>query len=642
MHAIGRTKDSLAAIHKALLISPGNLDALKLKKRVHSDVKDFAGVVKACGEILAVDKRDVETYRDMGLAYQALGMNEEALMAFDGAIAVDSMDKRGWNCRGDLLLRLGKTHDALECFEHVLTLSPRDRFALSRRGDVYLDLHDYETALKCFDDGLLLDSMNPDFLTGRARTLIATGKYDDAVKTLTPLLENDPENQSAVKVKAEALLRLGKYEEALIHFERASSVEPDSSALWRGQGEALLALKKDKDAVPSFERAVTLNPRDVSAWRMKAEAHVRLSDFTSAIAAYNQAIAIDGKDKNLRYSLGFALERRGDFEGALAAYDAALDIDSQDKTLWNGRAIALMSLRRYDEAAKSFDLALRLDPEYAPAIEGKKTATERAHLQQIEAFANVVMEFEKANRRPATKEEIFRECRVPFEILDEVVSYVKEPALVDLEKLAPMQQKRYEQLSGAVLSFAPSTTGVQLVDIATAMPECSLTDAREVLGYIRSVESVQMEPSQVQGNDEMVRRALNLPKEEWTLVGLAKNFRIGAMEAKRLETSLRIFRGVPIEKVKPQPELRPPPRPGAPPKPPEPEKASEEEKVRRCSPHRAQSVIAHSCGAQLCRACILEDNCPNCGKPLREDENLQQLMKHRSDDKPAAKDFTRL
>ena len=76
-HSLGRTKESLAAIHKALLIAPGNLDALRLKRKVNLDSKDFSGAIRTCNEILQVDRRDLESYCDMGLSYEALGMNSE-------------------------------------------------------------------------------------------------------------------------------------------------------------------------------------------------------------------------------------------------------------------------------------------------------------------------------------------------------------------------------------------------------------------------------------------------------------------------------------------------------------------------------------------------------------------------------------
>ena len=238
----------------------------------------------------------------------------------------------------------------------------------------------------------------------------------------------------------------------------------------------------------------------------------------------------------------FAHERCGDWEGAAAAYDAALALDTRSPALWNAKGLSLVHLRRFDEAGKCFDLALSIDPNYAAAVDAKKLCEERAATATVEAFARAVVQYELAVQRPASKEEIFKECGVPLQLLDNVVSYVNEPAAIAVESLPPDQLKRFEDASLAILR-GPSGKDLRLSDVVGTLPNLDVSEAREVLGYLKGVRSLRLEPDPSWHMDPLIRKALDLPKEAWTLRGLARELNIGPYEAKKLEVSLKIFEG---------------------------------------------------------------------------------------------------
>jgi hypothetical protein len=84
---------------------------------------------------------------------------------------------------------------------------------------------------------------------------------------------------------------------------------------------------------------------------------------------------------------------------------------------------------------------------------------------------------------------------------------------------------------------------MRLSDVVGALPDMDVSEAREVLGYLKGVRSLRLEPDPSWHLDQLIRKALDLPKEEWNLRGLARELNIGPYEAKKLEVSLRIFEG---------------------------------------------------------------------------------------------------
>ena len=175
-----------------------------------------------------------------------------------------------------------------------------------------------------------------------------------------------------------------------------------------------------------------------------------------------------------------------------------------------------------------------------------------------------------------------------------------------------------------------------------------------------------LEPTPEWHNDDLIRQALDLPKDAWNLVDLARELRLGPFEAKKLEVSLKIFQGggyriqtkpapeAPRPKrrpeVRPAPAAKPPekdasdeteedePDPG-PPKRPAKEKTADDEAPKLCSVHHFHGVEKHACGTWLCKACLEGgEACPGCHEPLGHAPR-KPAKDHEAD---AARDFTRL
>ncbi|HYS72122.1 MAG TPA: hypothetical protein VEM95_06835, partial [Thermoplasmata archaeon] len=137
---------------------------------------------------------------------------------------------------------------------------------------------------------------------------------------------------------------------------------------------------------------------------------------------------------------------------------------------------------------------------------------------------------------------------------------------------------------------------------------------------IQGVAASEVDPHPDPHLDALLRRALDLPKEDWDLVHLARQLDLGVWEAKRLETSLRIFEGGAYRvTTKPAPELAKAaakPTSAPPPKAMAPKKVEEVRDVKRCVPHQAKAVSRHPCGTWLCSSCLDAEACPSCGNSL--------------------------
>ncbi len=489
------------------------------------------------------------------------------------------------------------------------------------------------------------------------------GHYDDALSLLTVVLQKDPNHYAAHRTKGLCLLRTDHAADAISSLEFSLKANPRDAAVLTWTGEAYAALGKSDEALRAFDAAVETSPSFGDAWRAKGLLHMKLEQFRAAADALAQATEALPDDKGLWYIRATAEDRAGRFDFAVTSYDGALRLDARDKASWTGKALSLMRLKRFDDALKSFDAALALDPAFEPAQAGRATAEERLHIAKIEAFAEAVVRFEKHLSRPATRDEIFRYCSVPLETLDEVVKYVNEPAPLAPDRIEAEDLRKFEAVGAAVLQHvenARTLDALRLADVSTVLPHVDLEEARTIWGYIDWVRDAPLEPTPEWHNDDLIRQALDLPKEEWNLVDLAKELHLGPFEAKKLEVSLKIFEGGGYKiTTKPRPEAkakkpkaeartvrkdegaeddeaeadRPDDvesrKPAAPKAPTKPVEAA----PTKCEAHHALGIERHACGAWLCKACLEAGGvCGSCNAPLPRPADREARRKDREAD----------
>jgi len=193
---------------------------------------------------------------------------------------------------------------------------------------------------------------------------------------------------------------------------------------------------------------------------------------------------------------------------------------------------------------------------------------------------------------------------------------------------------------------------LRLADVSTVLPHVDLEEARTIWGYIDWVRDAPLEPTPEWHNDDLIRQALDLPKEEWNLVDLAKELHLGPFEAKKLEVSLKIFEGggykittkprLETKAKKPKAEARTVRKDeGAEDDEAEADRPDDVESRKpaapkaptKCEAHHALGIERHACGAWLCKACLEAGSvCGSCNAPLPRPADREARRKDREAD----------
>jgi hypothetical protein len=170
---------------------------------------------------------------------------------------------------------------------------------------------------------------------------------------------------------------------------------------------------------------------------------------------------------------------------------------------------------------------------------------------------------------------------------------------------------------------------------------------------IQQVDNMAFPANSTPELDNLLRRAVDLPPERRTVIGLVESLGLGVMKAKQLQSLLATFQkdgyvapvveigslvsdeyvgSKPLQRQEParaplpsraapQPrhhQQEPAPAPAVEPAPQVDSHGADPRMARHhCEPHGHLAVMRHTCGAYLCHNCISgSTKCPICHQPL--------------------------
>jgi hypothetical protein len=305
----------------------------------------------------------------------------------------------------------------------------------------------------------------------------------------------------------------------------------------------------------------------------------------------------------------------------------------------------------YQQTHESFNQIEKLDETHQQHNFNKETdvTSDNDNLktkanEMIERYARVILRLEYERNRPISREEAFRDGGVPYANLEAVFTFLSQIDEFPLESMNPREKDEMERSSREVLVRIMGTgtpaqkIRIRLADISVNFPNYPLWKAKRVLGYIQSVDRMAFPPEPNPEMDALLHKALRLPPEKRTVIGLVESLGLGVMKAKQLQALLATFRkpgyiapvkeigtlvseeydgsnATPKSQLKSQSWESPQQRQ-------EPENVNPGLARKYCTAHGHMAVMRHSCGAYLCHNCVSgTSTCPACRQPIHGGQN---------------------
>ena len=531
--------EAVRSYDRALEVEPGDMNVLQLKRSSVVAKGDPDEILKVCEDILRLDPRNKSALIDKAGALESLGRLEEALATFNAAIMLDEADPLMHKGKGRVLTSLGKYGEAAEAYDTAFQLN-HDVDALSHKGRALLMMRNYDLALNVFDQCISMDGSVPRYHSDRGRTLASLNRLEDAVGAFDKALALDRNDAQTWKYKGNALFRLGEMENAMVCLNRALDLGADEFAIFKMRGRVMEELGRLEDAMDSYAKALEKEPNEPSVLEGMALIEDKLGNPGKAMELLDRSLTSDPRNRHGWMERADVAEKLKRDEEVLKSYDNAIGLDPSDPAAWNGKGFALMRLGRYDQARRGFEKALELNPNMTSANEGLRMADAKQREKQIAEMAAKVLEFQYRNGRRMSKEEVFREANVPYQMLDDVFAFLEQREYVDPAQLSDGEFASLEVQSRTALLMYYRTArsgqgGLGLSDVYSSLPERDIGQAKRVLGYIEGVNDIDFTyvmPDQE--TEKLLRTALNMPEEKRNLFSLMEGLNIGVYKARNI------------------------------------------------------------------------------------------------------------
>ncbi len=294
--AIERFQQATAADPTYAEAYAGLCEALVLRYRKGSTVRDVGDAENACAQAVKLDRGLPEVHAALGMLYVATGQNDLAEREFRRAIELDANSV-------DAQLGLG--------------------MILTAKGDV-------EAADRAYQDAISMRSRYWRVYDSYAGFLYGQGRWSEAIAQYRRGVELAPRNASLLSNLGSALFLSGDFEAAADAFRRSVEIAP-TGAGYSNTGTTYYYAGRYGDAVAMFEQAIRLAPEDYQFWGNLGDAYRRTPGqgelargaYANAAELARGALRVNPDSVETRTQLAFYLVRQGETEKARTEIETA-------------------------------------------------------------------------------------------------------------------------------------------------------------------------------------------------------------------------------------------------------------------------------------------------------------------------------
>jgi len=281
-------------------------------RRMGQSVNALAAVQKA----VALSPGDAEAHNNLGTTLEDLRRLGEAEASYRRALQIKPDYAEAQFNLGNILRELGRPGEAEASYGRALQVKPAYAAAHNNLGTILQDLRRLGEAEASYRRAL---QIKPDYAEAHnnlGNTLRNLGRPGDAEASFRRALQIEPALATAHFNLGNALSDLGRLGEAEASFRRALQIKPDDAEAHNNLGNTLRNLDRLGEAEASYGRALQIKPAIAEAHNNLGVTLQNLGRFDEAEAHYRRALEIKPDYADVHSNVGGVLMERGEIEEA--------------------------------------------------------------------------------------------------------------------------------------------------------------------------------------------------------------------------------------------------------------------------------------------------------------------------------------
>jgi tetratricopeptide (TPR) repeat protein len=198
---------------------------------------EYENVIDTCLKILPYDSLNPEIWYKLGLAYQNILKDEQALSSFARAVSLKP-DNRNYN------------------------------FMLAKG---YYNKGKSKLAEPLFSKLYSIDTLNWVYAFYLTSIYMQDNRYNESIRIYDRFIRNDSSDYVYLDKKGFALLKKEEYDSALIMYERSLKLKPDNTSAIKNLAFLYSAANMKDTAVYILSRAIEIDPTDMDIYARRAQ-----------------------------------------------------------------------------------------------------------------------------------------------------------------------------------------------------------------------------------------------------------------------------------------------------------------------------------------------------------------------------------
>lgn len=179
-----------------------------------------------------------ETYLIRGIVKSALGLHQDAIVAFEIALRLQPEYPEAYAGRGKAKAGLGHHSDAITDYDTAIELKPDFSNAYAYRGLAKVELGQYTEAIKDYDTAIQFEPDNGKIYVDRARAKEKTERYVEAIADYDAAILLEPDNAEIYLSRGLVNVKLEQYAEAIKDYDAAMRLKPEDATVYGNRGIA--------------------------------------------------------------------------------------------------------------------------------------------------------------------------------------------------------------------------------------------------------------------------------------------------------------------------------------------------------------------------------------------------------------------
>ena len=347
-------------------------EAIEIALKLH-EKKKFDDALKLYRMVIKEDPKHFQALNLMGLLYQQIGLDEEALTSFEKALSINSSHGLTHYSAGASGLKMGQYALALKHTNSALALSPSDTQALINKGIALHKLGKLKQAVNCYKHAIHINPLLATAYFNLGCTLQEmefANAQTDAIRCYEISVALNPQDQLVYNNLANSYKAIESFEQAIKVFKQAVALNPELAITYYNKGTTEFFAKHYQQAVLDLTRSVELDPQSFVSWNNLGNAYKEISQFKEALKAYERCICLTKALPSCEtyYNIGIVQHELGEYTNAQTSYSKALEIDPTYAQALNARAITLRHLHQFGRSINDFKSVLQINPSFEYAL----------------------------------------------------------------------------------------------------------------------------------------------------------------------------------------------------------------------------------------------------------------------------------